>query len=67
MRTELRELSLEEQANFNNEIDKHIQNMVSSSDNNEKIGGVLTICEYPILQFILQSIWVDRDRPIGIK
>lgn len=46
MKTELREVSPEERAVFNDEFNQHIYEMVSSSDNNEKIGGILAICKY---------------------
>lgn len=46
VKTELREVSPEERAVFNDEFHKHIFEMVSSSDNNEKIGGILAICKY---------------------
>jgi len=46
VKTELREVSAEERAVFNDEFHQHIYDMVSSSDSNEKIGGILAICEY---------------------
>lgn len=46
MKTELREVSPEERAVFNDEFNQHIFEMISSSDNNEKIGGILAICKY---------------------
>ncbi|KAJ1521597.1 hypothetical protein ONE63_003248 [Megalurothrips usitatus] len=41
--TELREVSLEEQATFMDEFNDHIFEMVSGSDVNEKKGGILAI------------------------
>lgn len=46
MKTELREVSAEERAVFNDDFNQHIFEMVSSSDSNEKIGGILAICKY---------------------
>uniref|UniRef100_A0A2H8U2W2 Serine/threonine-protein kinase TOR n=1 Tax=Melanaphis sacchari TaxID=742174 RepID=A0A2H8U2W2_9HEMI len=43
VKTELREVSAEERAVFNDEFNQHIYEMVSSSDSNEKIGGILAI------------------------
>ncbi|XP_050539572.1 serine/threonine-protein kinase mTOR [Daktulosphaira vitifoliae] len=43
VKTELREVSAEERAIFNDEFNHHIFEMVSSSDSNEKIGGILAI------------------------
>lgn len=46
MKTELREVSAEERAVFNDDFNQHIFEMVSSSDSNEKIGGILAICKF---------------------
>jgi len=46
VKTELREVSAEERTVFNDGFNQHIFEMVSSSDSNEKIGGILAICKY---------------------
>lgn len=52
VKTELREMPQEELAQFLDDFNHHIFDMVSSSDANEKKGGVLAISminEYPIM------------------
>lgn len=58
MKTELREVSPEEQAVFNDEFNQHSFEMVSSSDNNEKIGGILAICKYPAAKKTIVKIFL---------
>jgi FKBP12-rapamycin complex-associated protein len=48
VKTELREVSADERTIFNDDFNQHIFEMVSSSDSNEKIGGILAICKYLI-------------------
>lgn len=45
VKTELREVSADERTIFNDDFNQHIFEMVSSSDSNEKIGGILAICK----------------------
>lgn len=58
MKTELREVSPEERTVFNDEFNQHIFEMVSSSDNNEKIGGILAICKYPAVKKTIAKIFL---------
>ena len=44
--TELREASAEQYTSFMDELNHHIFEMVSSSDANEKKGGIMAIGEY---------------------
>jgi len=46
VKTELREVSAEERAIFNDDFNQHIFEMVSSTDSNEKIGGILAIRKF---------------------
>lgn len=57
VKTELREVSAEERAVFNDEFNHHIFEMVSSSDSNEKIGGILAICTYSIILKTIRNIF----------
>lgn len=50
VKTELREVSAEERTAFNDEFNHHIFEMVSSSDSNEKIGGILAIRKYFVVK-----------------
>lgn len=46
VKTELREMSIDEQLAFLDEFNHHIFDMVSSADINEKRGGVLAISKF---------------------
>lgn len=54
VKTELREMSQEEQLAFLDEFNHHIFDMVSSADINEKRGGVLAISEY-LKEFLIDK------------
>ena len=55
--TELREASAEQYTSFMDELNHHIFEMVSSSDANEKKGGIMAIGRCP-LQFLFRPVIV---------
>ena len=59
--TELREASAEQYTSFMDELNHHIFEMVSSSDANEKKGGIMAIGEYERISAKLYHHFFNRQ------